>query len=112
MIKDRKKSADIFRFNFEESGLLTGLIKTKIFDSLYRFIKFDADFGHKIKISKKSEFVARIFAGIGFELNSPSEDKSKYLPFFRQYYAGGPSSMRGWGLRKLGPGSTYQSYTG
>ncbi len=111
LIKDRKKSVDIFRFNFEESGLLTGKIKTKIFDSLYRFIKFDADFGHKIRINRRSEFVARIFGGIGFELNSPSENKSKYLPFFRQYYAGGPGSMRGWGLRRLGPGSTVQAYS-
>ncbi|MES1221807.1 MAG: BamA/TamA family outer membrane protein, partial [Bacteroidota bacterium] len=112
LIKDRKRSTDIFRFNFEESGLLTGLVKTKIFDSLYRFVKFDADFGHRIKLSPKSEFVARIFGGIGFELNSPSEDKSKYLPFFRQYYAGGPSSMRGWGLRTLGPGSTVKNLRG
>jgi outer membrane protein assembly factor BamA len=112
LIKDRKKSTDIFRFNFEESGLLTGKIKTKIFDSLYRFIRFDADFGHKIKLSRKSEFVARLFAGIGFELNSPSEDKSKYLPFFRQYYAGGPSSMRGWNIRTLGPGSTVKNLRG
>jgi outer membrane protein insertion porin family len=112
LIKDRKKSTDIFRFNFEESGLLTGKIKTKIFDSLYRFIRFDADFGHKIKLSSKSEFVARFFAGIGFELNSPSEDKSKYLPFFRQYYAGGPGSMRGWNLRTLGPGSTVKDLRG
>jgi len=109
-IKDRKKSADILRFNFEESGLLTGKIKTKIFDSLYRFIKFDADFGHKIKITPRSEFVARIFGGIGFELESPSPEKSLYMPFFRQYYAGGPSSMRGWGLRRLGPGSTMSAY--
>lgn len=110
-IWDRKKSADIFRFNFEESGLLTGKIKTKIFDSLYRFIKFDADIGHKIKLTPRTEFVARIFGGVGFELESPSPDKSKYMPFFRQYYAGGPSSMRGWGLRRLGPGSTIKSYT-
>lgn len=110
LIRDRKRSTDIFRFNFEESGLLLGKIKSRIFDSLYRFIRFDADFGHKIKLTPKTEFVARIFAGIGFELNSPSEDKSKYLPFFRQYYAGGPSSMRGWGLRRLGPGSTVKDY--
>jgi outer membrane protein assembly factor BamA len=27
------------------------------------------------------------------------------LPFFKQYIAGGPNSMRGWQLRKLGIGS-------
>ncbi|MGC4036876.1 MAG: BamA/TamA family outer membrane protein [Chitinophagaceae bacterium] len=109
-IKDRKHSTDIVRFNAEESGLLVGLIKTKAFDSLYRFIKFDADYGHRFKLSQKTDFVVRLFAGIGFELKSPSDDKSKYLPFFRQFYAGGPSSMRGWGLRRLGPGSTVKDY--
>ena len=67
------------------------------------------DYGHKFKFGK-NELVTRIFAGVGVELNSPSEDKSKYLPFFKQYYAGGPSSMRGWGLRRLGPGSTVKNY--
>ncbi len=109
VIKERSKSTDIFRINFEESGLLTGLVKTKAFDSLYRFIKFDADFGHKFKF-RRSELVTRVFAGIGIELKSPSEDKSRYMPFFKQYFGGGPSSMRGWGLRRLGPGSTIKNY--
>jgi outer membrane protein assembly factor BamA len=32
------------------------------------------------------------------------------MPFFRQYYGGGANSMRAWGLRKLGPGSTVKSF--
>jgi outer membrane protein assembly factor BamA len=27
------------------------------------------------------------------------------MPFFKQYFAGGPNSMRGWAIRSLGPGS-------
>lgn len=104
-IRDRPKTTDILRVNFEESGLISGLIKTNLFDSIYRFIKLDADAGRKFKF-KKSELVLRLFGGVGFELQSPSDNKSKYLPFFKQYFAGGPSSMRGWGLRRLGPGST------
>jgi outer membrane protein assembly factor BamA len=104
-IRDRPKTTDILRVNFEESGLISGLIKTNLFDSIYRFIKMDADVGRKFKF-KKSELVLRLFGGVGFELQSPSDNKSKYLPFFKQYFAGGPSSMRGWGLRRLGPGST------
>jgi outer membrane protein insertion porin family len=110
IIKERNKSTDIFRVNFEESGLLLGLIKTKAFDSLYRFIKIDVDYGHKFKF-RRSELVARVFGGIGIELQSPSEDKSRYLPFFKQYFGGGPSSMRAWGLRRLGPGSTIKNYS-
>jgi outer membrane protein assembly factor BamA len=32
------------------------------------------------------------------------------MPFFRQYFAGGPNSMRAWGLRRLGPGSSVLSF--
>jgi outer membrane protein assembly factor BamA len=110
LVKEHNHFTDIMRLNFEESGLLSGLIKTSIFDSLYRFIKIDADYGRKFRFNK-SEFVARIFAGVGFELPSPSDTKSKYLPFFKQYFAGGPSSMRGWGLRRLGPGSTVKYFS-
>jgi outer membrane protein assembly factor BamA len=38
-----------------------------------------------------------------------SSDKT--LPFFKQFSAGGPYSMRAWGLRQLGMGSSIQSDT-
>jgi outer membrane protein assembly factor BamA len=54
-----------------------------------------------------------MFAGAGLELNSTrNPDKRNNLPFFKQYYAGGPNSMRAWALRRLGPGSVIQEYTG
>lgn len=30
---------------------------------------------------------------------------NKTLPYFKQFYGGGPNSMRGWPIRGLGPGS-------
>ena len=35
---------------------------------------------------------------------------NRFLPFFRQYFAGGPNSMRAWSIRELGPGSSLKSF--
>ncbi|MDP9230606.1 MAG: BamA/TamA family outer membrane protein, partial [Bacteroidota bacterium] len=107
-----KTGTNIFRASLEESGLLVGMIQTKFFDTnLYRFIKLDAEFSRSRKYSKK-EFAYRFFVGLGYELNSTVHpDKKLSLPFFKQFYAGGPNSMRAWGLRRLGPGSTVKAYS-
>ncbi|MBP6477350.1 MAG: BamA/TamA family outer membrane protein, partial [Chitinophagaceae bacterium] len=53
----------------------------------------------------------RLFGGIGYALNSTVNENKRYaLPFFRQYFAGGPSSMRAWQLRRLGPGSSIKDF--
>jgi outer membrane protein insertion porin family len=107
------KIVNVFRANMEESGLLTGLIPSKFLDDqLYRFIKLDAEYARLVKWSKSS-LVLRGFAGIGYEFDfTKSSDKRNKLPFFKQYYSGGPNSMRAWLLRRLGPGSTVQSFKG
>lgn len=106
----KKNYSQIIRLNFEESGLLTNYIKIKSFDSLYRFVKFDAEYIRSIQLGKK-ELVLRTFTGIGIALKTRTRVDSVNLPFFKQYYAGGPNSMRGWGLRLLGPGSTLKYRT-
>lgn len=95
----------------EESGLLVGALfkgqtaNNKPLEQLYRFIKVSADFRHYIT-QPKSMWAFRVFAGYGLGFKTESRQGDISLPFFRQFFAGGPNSMRGWQLRKLGPGSS------
>ncbi len=110
----QNKNINVFRVNTEISGFPVGLIKNNRFldSNLYRFVKLDAEFTRKI-VYKKTALALRLFAGAGYELNSTvSPLKKNNLPFFKQYFAGGPNSMRAWGLRKLGPGSLVEDFTG
>lgn len=112
----RFNSANPRIFNYvrlygEESGLLLGeLLKKqtangKPLGQLYRFIKLSADFRHYVT-HPKSMWAYRVFAGYGLGFKTENRQGDISLPFFRQFFAGGPNSMRGWQLRKLGPGSS------
>lgn len=109
-----EKVQKIFRFNTEISGMVAGLFRSSFLDdNLYRFIKADAEIIRKMTLSKNSSLVLRLFTGIGYELNSTvNPQKRNNLPFFKQYFAGGPNSMRAWGLRKLGKGTSGRGFTG
>jgi outer membrane protein assembly factor BamA len=97
--------SQIFRANIEESGLLASHINIKILDSLFKFVKFDAEFIRNMQYGKKSLLV-RGYVGAGFAMTTRERPTNPNLPFFKQFTAGGPYSMRAWGLRLLGPGST------
>ena len=96
-----------FRIGLEESGGLTGMIKTLDRDAnLYRFVKIDADFKHYINY-KKSALVFRLYGGIGVPYGRDKDGvREQQLPFFKSFYAGGPYSMRAWQVRQLGIGSS------
>jgi len=113
VIGGKNNNLNVFRTNAELSGLLTGIIRSKFLDTnLYRFLKVDADFARRIQI-RKTSVVLRLFAGVGYEFNSTKHpDKKNNLPFFKQYFAGGPNSMRAWRLRQLGPGSVIKQFSG
>ena len=83
----KNKNVNVFRANMEESGLLTGLIHNKFLDTnLYRYIKVDAEFDRKIQYAKTA-IALRIFAGVGFELNSTvNPEKRNNLPFFQTIF--------------------------
>lgn len=104
------KHLSLLKLYAEESGITTGalfynLTKTgKALSNLYRFVKFDAEFKHTIN-SKNSSLHFRAFAGAGIALTTGSKKGEVTLPFFKSYMAGGPNSMRGWSIRKLGIGS-------
>jgi hypothetical protein len=109
--KQTKRGTTNVRINLEESGLLTGMVRNKFLDSnLFRFVKLDIDIAHKIQF-KKTALALHLFAGGGYEFSSTRNPlKRSNLPLFRQYFAGGPNSMRAWSLRKLGPGSSIQDF--
>ncbi len=105
------------KINLEESGLVWGRLKSggknsstgNFFNKYLReFIKADLDYTYTIS-HPKSAMVFRGFGGVGIPL---SKDDTT-LPFFKQYYGGGPNSMRGWPVRGIGIGgqklAPYQS---
>lgn len=83
----------------------------------YRFVRLDGEVSQILKVGarKRSALAWRFFGGIGYGVPFSTEDgkpdsTNLFMPFFRQYYVGGPTSMRAWGLRKLGPGRTVKSF--
>jgi outer membrane protein insertion porin family len=97
-----------FRISGEEAGALFGLIPG-LKKNIYRYIKSEAEFRKLIKF-RKTGLASRAFIGVGYNYsNDPNIGQS--LPFFKQYVAGGPNSMRAWTVRQLGLGSSLQSDT-
>ena len=105
----RRKASQIFRVNFEESGLLASHINIKVLDSLFKFIKIDAEFIRNMQLPRKRSFVIRGFMGAGFAMTTRERPSNPQMPYFKQFTAGGPYSMRAWGLQLLGPGSTLKT---
>ncbi len=95
--------SNYIRLSGEEAGALLGRI-TALQDKIYQYLKFEGEFRQIIKLTK-TEFAYRFFGGIGINYgNDPLIGQT--LPFFKQFVAGGPNSMRAWNLRQLGLGSS------
>jgi outer membrane protein insertion porin family len=93
--------------NFETSGFLLYAIDQlsstdlalKINGSLVnysRYVKFDFDLRHSIKLGKKSSWNSHFFLGFALPFSS-----DLYLPYIKKFSNGGPNSLRGWTLRSL-----------
>ncbi len=70
----------------------------------YRFLRFNADF-RKYKLLgkfKKSQIAFRISTGAAYAYG---EENNFQLPYEKNFFIGGPSSIRAWKPRRLGPGS-------
>ena len=89
-----------FKWNMEESGLLWG--RLGIFKrDLRQFIKTDVEYNYTTR-RNNTEIAIRLFGGVGVPLDN---NDTASLPFFKQYFAGGPNSMRGWPIRGIGRGA-------
>jgi len=104
--KKQNKNFNYLRIGLEEAGLIMAGINTIqknvtnrssfIFD---QYFKFDLD-ARRYFNARHSLMALRFLAGVG----SPYGE-SKTLPYVKQYFVGGPYSIRGWRPRTLGPTS-------
>jgi outer membrane protein insertion porin family len=74
--------------------------KTLLGQSYAQYQKIDLDIRHYLQLNKSSRLVSRVFAGVGFPGNN-----SLSLPYIKQFFSGGPNSIRAFRIRSLGPGS-------
>ncbi len=81
----------------------------RIDDKIYQYVKAEAEYRKTITLHK-AIIATRAFAGVGYNY-SVSPALGVTLPFYKQFIAGGPNSMRAWGLRQLGLGSSLLSDT-
>lgn len=102
--KKQNKNYNYIRVGVEEAGLLMSGINavqknlTKNKDFIYdQYVKLDID-ARRYFNARHSLLAMRFLAGIG----SPYGE-SKTLPYIKQYFVGGPYSIRGWRPRTLGP---------
>jgi outer membrane protein insertion porin family len=91
------------RIGIEEAGGLTGLFKGAS-SRIYRYIKAEVEL-RKLYKYQYTELAWRFMGGWGNNYSNDPVLKGQ-LPFFKQFTAGGPYSMRAWGLRQLGLGSS------
>jgi outer membrane protein insertion porin family len=109
-IKKQGRNYNYLRLSFEEAGLVMAGIneisksisksKDFIFD---QYLKIDLD-ARKYINAKHSSLAFRFLAGIGNPYGGSST-----LPYVKQYFVGGPYSIRGWRPRTLGPVSVSDS---
>ncbi len=103
---------DAFRLNVESSGnLLNGVSKVlgfktnaegqhTLFNIAYaQYAKLDFDYTHLMQFDKRNALALHAGFGMAYPYGN-----STILPFEKRYFAGGANSVRGWGVRELGPG--------
>lgn len=78
----------------------SGTEQTFLGQQYAQYSKFDVDVRHYLNVGEESHFVSRVFASFGLPYGN-----SETLPYSKQYFSGGPNSVRAFRIRSLGPGS-------
>jgi outer membrane protein assembly factor BamA len=101
------------RLGLEEAGGVMGVLNQLgvALNDLYsikfaQYTRLDFDLRHFVTFNH-SEIALRFSGGIGVPYG-----QSSTLPYIKQYFSGGPYSLRGWQIRTLGPGSYFDANTG
>ena len=94
-----------FKGTFEESGALLYFALPlddvgALNKYLKKFVRIDAERTWAWNYLKHA-YIIHLFGGVGIPIGS----KDTTLPFFKQYFGGGPNSMRAWPVRGIGPGA-------
>ena len=99
-----------FRGNVDFSGNLANIAQNifgegnepgEIFGQTYsQFARLEAEWRFKYKIDRRNQLHSRLLLGAGF-----SYGNSTVLPYVKQFFSGGSSSLRAFRARSVGPGS-------
>jgi outer membrane translocation and assembly module TamA len=110
LVRNIKTNRFYFAFNADFSGNTLALAQNiggvtgddkKFWGQSYaQFSRFDFDIRNYQNIGKESRLVSRAFVGVGLPYGN-----SVSLPYSKQYFSGGPNSVRAFRIRSLGPGN-------
>lgn len=113
LVVTRPASGIYFNGTIDVSGNIAGLVtgadaksgKPKnIFGAQFsQYLKLENDFRYYAKISPTGVWANRLILGLGFPYGNSLE-----LPYIKQFFVGGTSSIRAFRSRSLGPG-TYEA---
>ena len=109
LIDEDKTQPIFFSTGIDIAGNSLSLLsggKSEVFGLEYaQFAKVNVDFRYYFRWGKEQSLVSRLFAGWGVPYGN-----SNTLPFVKQFFSGGPYSVRAFQIRSLGPG-TFSSNT-
>ena len=114
------KNGKIFQIGLESGGSTLNLLPSHKFSfvtdllnsgqdiQFYRFLRLNFDY-RKYKLlgrNQKSQIAFKLLGGVAYAYG----DENDYqLPYEKNFFIGGPSSVRAWKPRRLGPGSYVSS---
>lgn len=108
MVDAHRKNQFYFNTNFDIAGNSISLLGKENEDGKKSFLgmeyaqyaKVDMDFRYHFKVGKDQIIATRLFGGYGMPYGN-----SDVMPYVKQYYSGGPYSVRSFRIRSLGPGT-------
>lgn len=71
-----------------------------------QYVRFEVDFTKSFPLDERNSFVCHTYFGIAVPYGN-----SSIVPYEKRFFSGGANSVRGWGVRTLGPGA-YSSKDG
>ena len=107
------RDARYLRVGVEVGGLTRDLYRQKLGEltsrggdeglQVYDFARLSVDYRRYLKLTPRSYFVYRLNGGMAHALSATA---GQYIiPYDRSFFAGGSTSLRAWGPRRLGPGA-------